>query len=142
MYRDKLIAVRDPNGFRPLVLGRGEGEYFFASENSAGDILGMNFERDVEPGEIVVMDQDGFESYYMEEKARHTFCIFEHVYLARNDANLEDVNAYLFRWRSGKILYDESPVDVDLVVPGSDPGYPAAMGYSQVISEFRLEKVL
>ncbi len=131
MYRDKLIAVRDPNGFRPLVLGRGEGEYFFASENSAGDILGMHFERDVEPGEIVVMDQDGFESYYMEEKARHTFCIFEHVYLARNDANLEDVNAYLFRWRSGKILYEESPVDVDLVVPVPDSGYPAAMGYSQ-----------
>ncbi len=132
MYQDKLIAVRDPNGFRPLVMGHKNGEYIFASENAAGDILGMTFDRDVTPGEIVVTGENGFVSHRLKDKEeKHSFCIFEHVYLARNDANLEEVNAYLFRWRTGKILYEESPVDVDLVVPVPDSGYPAAIGYSQ-----------
>ncbi|MDO4793208.1 MAG: amidophosphoribosyltransferase [Filifactor alocis] len=131
LFQDKLIAVRDPNGFRPLLMGSKDGEYFFASENAAGDILGMEFERDVEPGEIVVCSEGGFTSYELGQNAKHSFCIFEHVYLARNDANLEDVNAYLFRFRSGKILYQEAPLNVDLVVPVPDSGYPAAIGYSQ-----------
>lgn len=131
LFRDKLIAVRDPNGFRPLLMGEKDGEYFFASENAAGDILGLEFERDVEPGEIVVCSDSGFESYRLGREAKHSFCIFEHVYLARNDANLEDVNAYLFRFRSGQILYREAPLNVDLVVPVPDSGYPAAIGYSQ-----------
>ncbi len=131
MIKDKLIAVRDPHGFRPLVMGSKDGEYIFSSENAAGDILGFKTERDVKAGEIVVADADGFKSYPLTSNVDQKFCIFEHVYLARNDANLENINAYLFRWRTGQILYREAPVDVDLVVPVPDSGYPAAIGYSQ-----------
>lgn len=131
MLNDKLIAVRDPNGIRPLVMGKTETGTVFASENAAIEIIGGKFVRDIAPGEIVVVDKDGDHSYQFEHNARKSHCIFEHVYFARNDATLDDINSYMFRRRCGKILQKEAPCDVDLVIPVPDSGYPSAIGYSQ-----------
>lgn len=131
MFKDKLIAVRDPHGFRPLVLGHTSEDIVVASENAAIEILGGKIDRDLKPGEIIVIDKDGVQSHMYEKEAKHTFCIFEHVYFSRNDATIDGTNAYMFRWRSGKILFKEAPCDVDLVVPVPDSGIPSAIGYSQ-----------
>jgi amidophosphoribosyltransferase len=131
MLKDKLIAVRDPHGIRPLVMGNIENGTIFASENAAIEILGGTFTRDVAPGEIVVVDSEGEHSYMFEHQSKKSHCIFEHIYFARNDATLDDINSYMFRRRSGKIMWRESPCDVDLVVPVPDSGYPSAIGYSQ-----------
>lgn len=131
MLKDKLIAVRDPHGIRPLVMGKADGATIFSSENAPIEILGGQFVRDILPGEIVVVDDNGEQSYMFEHKAKESHCIFEHVYFARNDATLDDINAYMFRRRCGKLLWKEAPCDVDLVVPVPDSGYPSAIGYSQ-----------
>ncbi|MDO5095289.1 MAG: amidophosphoribosyltransferase [Peptostreptococcaceae bacterium] len=131
MLNDKLIAVRDPNGIRPLVMGRTEDSTVFASENAAIEILGGEFLRDIKPGEVVVVSNDGIQSFEFERKAKTSHCIFEHVYFARNDATLDDINSYMFRRRCGKILQREAPCDVDLIIPVPDSGYPSAIGYSQ-----------
>ena len=131
MLNDKLIAVRDPNGIRPLVMGRTEDSTVFASENAAIEILGGEFLRDIKPGEVLVVSKDGIESFEFERKAKTSHCIFEHVYFARNDATLDDINSYMFRRRCGKILQREAPCDVDLIIPVPDSGYPSAIGYSQ-----------
>ncbi len=128
---DKLIAVRDPHGVRPLVLGHTETDVVFGSENAAVEILGGSFTRDIEPGEVVVVDAEGEKSYHFGKKAKKAHCIFEHVYFARNDATLDDINSYMFSRRCGKILWREAPCDVDLVIPVPDSGIPSAIGYSQ-----------
>lgn len=127
----KLVAFRDPNGFRPLILGEGDdSEITIASENAPLEIIGVKSKRDIEPGEIVVVDNDGINSYFYEkDKERH--CIFEYVYFSRNDATLDDINSYNFRRRCGEILSKEAPVDADLVVPVPDSGTPGAIGFSQ-----------
>ena len=104
---EELVAVRDPHGFRPLLLGkRDDGEYIFASENCEIDILGGEFIRDLEPGEIVVVKNGELKSYNFSNKCKtmKKSCIFEHIYFARNDATIDKVNAYEFRVESGKIL--------------------------------------
>lgn len=131
MLNDKLIAVRDPNGIRPLVMGRHKDDTIFASENAAIEIIGGEFVRDIKPGEVVVVDSNGEQSFMFERIAKTSHCIFEHVYFARNDATLDDINSYMFRRRCGKILQREAPCDVDLVIPVPDSGYPSAIGYSQ-----------
>lgn len=131
LLNDKLIAVRDPNGIRPLVMGRTEDSTVFASENAAIEILGGEFLRDIKPGEVLVVSKDGIESFEFERKVKTSHCIFEHVYFARNDATLDDINSYMFRRRCGKILQREAPCDVDLIIPVPDSGYPSAIGYSQ-----------
>lgn len=130
MLKDKLIAVRDPNGFRPLVLGKTETGTIFASENGSIEILGGKVERNLQPGEIVVVDESGETSYFMEKAKRTSHCIFEQVYFARNDATLDGINAYSFRHKAGEILFKESPAEVDLVVPVPDSGFPSAIGYA------------
>lgn len=131
MLNDKLIAVRDPHGIRPLVLGKTQKSTVFSSENAAIEIIGGTFLRDVQPGEVIVVDSEGMKSYFYEKKEKTSHCIFEHVYFARNDATLDNINSYMFRRRCGEILQKEAPCDVDLIIPVPDSGYPSAIGYSQ-----------
>lgn len=129
---DELIGVRDPFGFRPLILGKKDDQYILASENCAIDILGGEVIRDIEPGEIVVIKDGKLKSYNFSNnyKPMKKSCIFEHIYFARNDATIDDVNAYEFRVKSGEILAQNDEVDVDMVVPVPDSGWPGAIGYS------------
>lgn len=132
LFDNKLVAFRDPNGFRPLVIGESvDGEIIIASENAPIEIIGRDDNmRDVEPGEIIVVDETGLHSYH-HGNVNKKHCIFEYVYFARNDANLDGVNAYNFRRRCGEELAKEAPVDADLVIAVPDSGTPGAMGYAQ-----------
>ena len=130
MTRKKLIGVRDPYGVRPLVLGRLDGAYIFASETCALDIIGAEFVRDVEPGEIVVIDETGLHSVKPFTAVPRRFCVFEYIYFARPDSVVEDRNVYDIRKRVGRELARESQVDADIVVPVPDSGVPAALGYA------------
>jgi len=127
----KLIGVRDPLGIRPLVLGELDGKAVLASETCALDMIGARFVRDVEHGELVVIDQDGLTSYrpFPAERARP--CIFEYVYFARPDSMVNGKSVYDVRKRMGRRLAQEAPADVDVVVPVPDSGVPAALGFAQ-----------
>jgi amidophosphoribosyltransferase len=127
----KMIGCRDPLGIRPLVLGDLDGSYILASETCALDIIGARFVRDVEPGEVVVITDDGLESLFPFERQRPRFCIFEYVYFARPDSIIEGSNVYEVRKRIGAELAKENPVDADIIVPVPDSGTPAAIGFSQ-----------
>jgi amidophosphoribosyltransferase len=126
----KLIGVRDPWGVRPLVLGMLDGAPIFASESCALDIIGADYVRDVEPGEVVVFTKEGVESYHPFQKQKPRFCIFEYIYFARPDSNVEGRNVYEARKCIGRELAKEAPAVADLVVPVPDSGVPAALGYS------------
>jgi amidophosphoribosyltransferase len=131
MTRSKLIGVRDPLGVRPLVLGRlGEG-WILASETCALDIIGAEFLREVEPGEMVVIEGDEAVSHRPFEPRRPRFCIFEHVYFSRPDSILGGRSVYETREAIGRELAREAPVEADLVCPVPDSGTPAAIGFSQ-----------
>ena len=132
MIDDKLIAVRDPHGFRPLVVGKKDDTFIFASENSAIDILGGEVIRDVKPGEIIVVKNNKMKSYFYSEefKPEMRSCIFEHIYFARNDATIDNLNAYDFRVRCGEILAKDDNINADIVVPVPDSGWSGAIGYS------------
>jgi len=127
----KLIGVRDPWGVRPLVLGMLDGAPIFASESCALDIIGADFVRDVEPGEVVVFTKEGVESFHPFAKQKPRFCIFEYIYFARPDSMMEGRNVYEARKAIGEHLAKEAPADVDLVIPVPDSGVPAALGFSQ-----------
>jgi amidophosphoribosyltransferase len=129
--RRKLIGMRDPYGVRPLVLGRLDGAYVFASETCALDIIGARYVRDVEPGEIVIADDHGLRSIKPFAKVPRRFCIFEYIYFARPDSTLEGRNVYGVRKRIGAELAQQSPVAADLVVPVPDSGVPAAIGFAE-----------
>jgi amidophosphoribosyltransferase len=129
--RRKLIGMRDPYGVRPLVLGRLDGAYIFCSETCALDIIGAQYVRDVEPGEIVVVDDHGLRSVKPFAKVPRRFCIFEYIYFARPDSTIEGRNVYEVRKRIGAELAREAPVDADLVVPVPDSGVPAAIGFAE-----------
>ena len=126
----KLIGARDPYGVRPLVLGDLEGAPILASETCALDIIGAEFVRDVEPGEIIVATKDGIESYRPFAAQRKRFCIFEYVYFSRPDSTVEGLNVYDARKRIGEELAGEAPVSADMVIPVPDSGVPAALGYA------------
>jgi amidophosphoribosyltransferase len=129
-----LVAFRDPFGFRPLVLGRLAGEWVVASETCALDLVGAVFEREVAPGELVLVDHDGMRSVQAVEPAeRGALCIFEFFYLARPDTRLEGVEVHGARVRMGERLAQEAPVDADLVLPIPDSGTPAAIGFSRAL---------
>ncbi len=128
----KLIGARDPLGIRPLVLGDLDGAYILASETCALDIIGARYVRDIKAGEVVVITSKGVESHFpFDEKPASRFCIFEYVYFARPDSNLEGRNVYEARKMIGEELARENPVDADIIVPVPDSGVPAAIGYSQ-----------
>ncbi|WP_172328296.1 amidophosphoribosyltransferase [Mangrovicoccus sp. HB161399] len=131
MTRTKLIGVRDPLGVRPLVLGRlGEG-WVLSSETCALDIIGAEFIREIEPGEMVVIsEKDGVQSYFPFNRVPGRFCIFEHVYFSRPDSILGGRSVYETRRQIGVELAREAPVEADLVCPVPDSGTPAAVGFS------------
>ena len=131
MTRTKLIGVRDPLGVRPLMLGKFGDSYVLASETCALDIIGADFVREIEPGEMVVITADGLESIYPFERKKSRFCIFEHVYFSRPDSVIGGQSVYETRRRIGVELAKEAPVEADLVCPVPDSGTPAAIGYSQ-----------
>jgi len=126
----RLIAARDPLGFRPLSLGRIDGAWVVASESCAFDLIGAEFVRDVERGEVVVIDVGGLHSFKPFESARRASCFFEHVYLARPDTQLFGESVQAVRKRLGQKLWKECPCDVDVVVPVPDSGVFAAHGFA------------
>ena len=125
-----LIGLRDPNGVRPLILGRLGDAYIVTSESCALDIIGADFVRDVEPGELLVIDAEGLKSYFPFRPAERRFCIFEYIYFARPDSLVEGISVYAARKAIGAELAKESGVDADVVVPVPDSGVPAAVGYA------------
>ncbi len=131
MTRTKLMGVRDALGVRPLMLGKLGEVYVLASETCAFDIIGAEFIREIEPGEMVVISGGKIESSYPFAKAPSRFCIFEHVYFSRPDSILGGRSVYETRRRIGVELAREAPVDADYVCPIPDSGTPAAIGYSQ-----------
>ncbi len=137
LSRDSLFAVRDPYGFRPLVLGRiknadGTKATVVASETCAFDLIGANYEREINPGEIFWIDEKGEHSIQMKTKAsRRAQCVFEHVYFARPDSIVFGRSVYETRKRAGEILARENPTEADIVIPVPDSGVPASIGYSQ-----------
>jgi len=131
MTEDKLIAARDPYGFRPLCLGRINDCIVVASETAALDTLDINHEREISPGEILVIDNNGIHSYTVAKKVRRSLCVFEFVYFARPDSTISGTTVYSSRLRAGINLAKERPVDADLVVGVPDSGTVAAMGFSQ-----------
>ena len=127
----KMIGCRDPLGVRPLVLGDLDGAFILASESCALDIIGARFVRDIEPGELVVIDDEGLTSIRPFERVKQRFCIFEYVYFSRPDSVIEGKNVYDIRKNIGYELAEESPCDVDIVIPVPDSGTPAAIGFAQ-----------
>ena len=131
MSPQKLIAVRDPSGFRPLVMGEKDGAVIFASETCALDSLGAKFVRDILPGEIVVVTPDGIKSITTHCGGKHTLCVFEFVYFARPDSVIEGMSVHTARKRAGEFLAKAYPVEADVVVGVPDSGIDAAMGYAK-----------
>ncbi len=131
MTEEMLLGVRDPRGVRPLVIGKIDGAYILASETCALDIIGAKLLRDVEPGEIVVIDRDGLRSIKPFVATAPRFCIFEYIYFARPDSIVENKNVYEIRKRIGAELARECRINADLVVPVPDSGVPAAIGFSE-----------
>ena len=131
MTENELIGVRDPHGFRPLCIGQLEDAWILASETCALDLIQAKFVREVEPGEIVVIDKNGLKSlqaFPMHE--RRAFCIFEYVYFARPDSTIANRSVYKVRVNMGRELAREYPIKADIVVPVPDSGNCAALGYS------------
>lgn len=128
----KVIAARDPHGFRPLCMGKVNGSYVFASESAALDACGAEFVRDIEPGEIVVADKDGLRSMKPElGEKKKSLCIFEYIYFARSDSFIDGVSVYEARKQAGKILARTFPVEADMVIGVPESGIDAAIGYSE-----------
>jgi amidophosphoribosyltransferase len=128
----KLFAFRDSFGFRPLVIGRLGEDHVVASESCALDLVGATFEREVRPGELVIVDDDGLRSIQAVDQERNgALCIFEFFYLARPDTRLAGVEVHGARVRMGERLAAESPVEADLVLPIPDSGTPAAIGFAR-----------
>jgi amidophosphoribosyltransferase len=126
-----LVGIRDPFGFRPLVLGRLNNGWVIASETCALDIVGAEFVREIEPGEMVAISDTGIESHFpFPQQQRRQLCVFEFVYFSRPDSIMRGKNVHGARRRMGLSLADQAPVDVDIVVPVPESGIPAAQGYA------------
>lgn len=130
MGENELIGVRDPFGFRPLSLGRLDGAYVLSSETCAFDLIHAEFIREIEPGEVVIIDDNGIRSEWPFRRAKKSFCIFEYVYFARPDSNIDDMNVKEVRVQMGRELARLHPVEADIVVPVPDSGIYAALGFS------------
>jgi len=130
--RGELIGIKDPNGFRPLCLGTLNGNYVLASETCALDLVEAHFVRELDPGEIVIIDQNGIRSVTRPVSPRTSLCIFEFIYFARPDSNICGLNVYQMRKAQGRKLAEEAPADADLVMPFPDSGNYAALGYAEV----------
>ena len=130
MTKEGLVGVRDPLGVRPLQLGRLGDAWILASESCAFDIIGAEFVRDIEAGELVLIDEGGVHSHRPFPPARRRFCIFEFIYFARPDSIVEGTSIYEARKRIGAELAREAPVEADVVIPVPDSGVPAALGFA------------
>jgi len=130
MTNDSLIAARDPHGFRPLVLGKKDDAFILSSETCAFDIIDAEFIREVKPGEVLIINDEGIQSRRYSESKRNAFCVFEFIYFARPDSVIGGENVYLARKKMGRRLAREMDIDADLVVPVPSSGVAAAQGYS------------
>ncbi|MDO8535943.1 MAG: amidophosphoribosyltransferase [Candidatus Omnitrophota bacterium] len=134
MINDAIYAMRDPMGFRPLCLGKIDSSYVVASETCAFDMIGATYIRDIEPGEVVIIDKNGLTSLKAPATnllPRHAFCIFEYIYFSRPDSNIFTKSVYMARKNLGRALAKEHPVNADLVMPIPDSGNYAALGYAE-----------
>jgi amidophosphoribosyltransferase len=131
LTKNRIVAIRDPRGFRPLSLGKLNGGWTVASETCAFDLVGAEYIRDIEPGEIVFIDETGLHSVKPFPPAKPAHCIFELIYFSRPDSNVFGKNVYMCRKRLGRNLAREYRPDVDLVMPFPDSGNYAAIGYAE-----------
>ena len=133
IFNGKLIGVRDPYGIRPLCLGTNKnGDYFLASESCAVDAVGGEFIRDIEAGEMVIIDENGVESIKYADNKKTAPCSFEHIYFARPDSVIDGINVYEARVEAGRLLARQKKVEADIVIGVPDSGIPAAIGYAAV----------
>jgi amidophosphoribosyltransferase len=133
LTQNGMIGVRDPLGVRPLVLGRLGDAWIISSETCGLDIIGADFVRDIEPGELVTIGPGGIKSLMPFEKQRKRFCVFEYIYFARPDSVIDGLSVYESRKRIGQELARESHVPADIVIPVPDSGVPAAIGYAEQV---------
>ncbi len=131
LTENALLGARDPHGFRPLCLGEVDGSYVLASETCALDLVQARYIRDIDPGEVVLIDKNGIHSEHPYPKVKPSFCIFEYIYFARPDSNIFGENVYLIRKKLGARLAEESPAEGDLVMPIPDSGNYAALGFAE-----------
>ena len=131
MTKNRIYAIRDKYGLRPLSIGKLGDGYVVASETCAFSVIGATFVRDVEPGEVVTIDHHGIRSRFYSEYQRHAMCAMEYIYFARPDSDIEGCNVHTFRKESGKILWQEQPADADIVVGVPDSSLSAASGYAE-----------
>ncbi|MDR2908061.1 MAG: amidophosphoribosyltransferase [Bacteroidales bacterium] len=131
MTASRLYACRDKYGLKPLSLGKFNGGYVVSSETCAFDVVGAEFIRDIEPGEVVIIDKDGLTSVDYSKFKQHKMCAMEYIYFARPDSDIEGCNVHAFRKETGKLLYREAPVDADIVIGVPDSSLSAAVGYSE-----------
>lgn len=129
--KDKLIAIRDPMGFRPLCLGKLHDAYVVASETCAFDLIEAHYIRDIEPGEVLIIDHNGMRSIFPFATTDSRYCIFEFIYFARPDSLIFGQNVYLVRKRLGQLLAREYRIDADMVMPFPDSGNYAALGFAE-----------
>ena len=129
--KGEVIGIKDPHGFRPLCLGKLNGNYVLASETCAFDLIEAEFIREIDPGEIVIIGEDGIKSIQLPTPPTRAFCIFEFIYFARPDSTIYGQNVYSTRKAHGRCLAREAPVAADLVMPFPDSGTYAALGYSE-----------
>ncbi len=132
MTKDTLIGVRDPRGMRPLCLGRVGEALMLSSESCAFSVLGGEFIRDVEPGEVIIIDQNGLRSHFLENEKEKALCVFEYIYFARPDSTIDGLNVHQARKAMGRELAREFSYDADIVIPVPDTGVSAALGFSEV----------
>jgi len=134
LYNNTLIAVRDPNGFKPLCIGKDEDNFYISSESCGLDVVDAELIRDVNPGEIIVINKEGIENYYISDddcSKNASTCMFEYVYFARPDSVIDGICVYKVRRNIGKILAKEEPCDADIIAPVPDSGITSAIGYSE-----------
>ena len=131
MTENELLAARDPHGFRPLCLGKLDGAYIIASETCVMDLIEAEFIREVEPGELILINENGLQSFFPFKKVESKYCVFEHIYFARPDSFLFGEHVYTARKEMGRAMAQESPADADLIVPVPDSGVVSAMGFAE-----------
>lgn len=131
MTKTELVAARDPHGFRPLCLGKLDGAYIVASETCVMDLIEAEFIREVEPGELILINDQGIQSFFPFKKVETKHCVFEHIYFARPDSFIFGEHVYTARKDMGRAMAQESPADVDLIVPVPDSGVVSAMGFAE-----------
>ena len=131
MTKTELVAARDPHGFRPLCLGKLDGAYIVASETCVMDLIEAEFIREIEPGELILINDQGIQSFFPFKKVETKHCVFEHIYFARPDSFIFGEHVYTARKNMGRAMAQESPADVDLIVPVPDSGVVSAMGFAE-----------